>query len=29
MFRHWFRTLLSYLRLPLIAHADRELHDLL
>lgn len=28
MFRHWFRTLISYLRLPLIAHADRELHDL-
>ncbi|MFH1299766.1 MAG: carboxypeptidase-like regulatory domain-containing protein [Planctomycetota bacterium] len=28
MLRNWFRTLFSYLRLPLIAHADREMQDI-
>tara|TARA_R110002111_G_scaffold262872_1_gene342322 strand:+ start:38283 stop:39257 length:975 start_codon:yes stop_codon:yes gene_type:complete len=28
MLRNWFRTLFSYLHLPLIAHADREMQDI-
>jgi len=28
MIRNWFHTLFSYLRLPLIAHADREMTDI-
>lgn len=28
MLGNWFRTLISYLRLPIIAHADREKHDI-
>lgn len=28
MIRNWIHTLFSYLRLPLVAHADRELNDI-